>query len=54
MGDQHIKGVELFKTFAPVFQYPTIRLMMILLLVLGLATLQAYVTAAFLNEYLDE
>ena len=52
-GDKQIEGVDFFETFAPVVHWSTIRLMMILSLILGLATAQADITAAFLHAPLD-
>ena len=53
-GDKQLEGVDYFETFAPVVSWTTIRLMLILSLVLGLATRQVDYTAAFLHAVLSE
>ena len=53
-GDKQLEGVDFFETFAPVVSWSTIRLMLILSLVLGLATRQVDYTAAFLHAPIDE
>jgi hypothetical protein len=53
-GDMQIEGVDFFDTYAPVVQWSTIRLIMIIALLLNLANAQADVTAAFLHAPLDE
>lgn len=52
--DQQIERVIFLETFAPVVQWSMIWLMMILSLMLGLATMQANITAAFLHASLDK
>ena len=44
-GDQQIKGVEFFETFAPVIQWATILLTMILSLMIVLETARAVIAA---------
>lgn len=51
-GDQQIEGVDFFETYAPVVQWTTIRLMLILEVLLGLKSKQGDVTAAFLHATL--
>jgi Reverse transcriptase (RNA-dependent DNA polymerase) len=54
-GDKQLDGVDFFETFAPVISWTTVRLMLILSLVLGLATRQVDYTAAFLQHaHIDE
>ena len=53
-GDQQIEGVDFFETYAPVVQWTTIRLMLILEVLLDLKSKQGDVTAAFLHAKLDE
>ncbi len=51
-GDQQEEGVYFFKTYAPVVQWTTIRLLLILEVLLGLKSKQGDVTAAFLHALL--
>jgi hypothetical protein len=53
-GDQQIEGVDFFETYAPVVQWTTVRLMLILEVLLDLKSKQGDVTAAFLHAQLDE
>ena len=53
-GDQQIEGIDFFETYAPVVQWTTIRLMLILEVLLGLKSKQGDVTAAFLHADLEE
>ena len=53
-GDQQIKGVDFFETYAPVVQWTTVRLMLFLEVLMGLKSKQGDVTAAFLHAHLDE
>ena len=53
-GDQQIEGIDFFETFAPVVQWSTIRLMLVLSQRLGLATAQVDYTAAFVQAKIDE
>jgi len=53
-GDQQVEGVDFFETYAPVVQWTTIRLMLILEVLLDLKSKQGDVTAAFLHADLDE
>ena len=52
-GDKQIEGVDYFETFAPVVNWTTVRLMLILSIVLGLATRQVDYTAAFVHAPID-
>ena len=53
-GDQQIEGIDYFETYAPVVQWTTIRLMLILEVLLGLKSKQGDVTAAFLHATLGK
>jgi len=53
-GDRQIEGVDYFETFAPVVNWTTVRLMLILSIVLGLATRQVDYTAAFVHAPIDK
>jgi len=52
-GDQQIEGIDFFKTYAPVVQWTTIRLMFILEILLGLKSKQGDITCAFLHADLE-
>jgi hypothetical protein len=49
-----IKGVNFFETYAPVVQWTTVRLMLILEVLLGLKSKQGDVTAEFHHTELDD
>jgi hypothetical protein len=53
-GDQQIEGVDFFETFAPVVAWSTVRLLLILTIVLGLATKQVDYTLAFVHSELED
>jgi hypothetical protein len=53
-GDCQIDGVNVFDTYAPVVSWTTVRLLLILSVVLGLARKQVDYTAAFVQAELDE
>ncbi len=53
-GDQWLEGFHFIETYAPVVQWTTVCLMLILENQLGLKSKQADVTAAFLNATLEE
>ena len=53
-GDQQIEGIDFFETYAPVVQWTTVRLMLILEILLNLKSKQGDVTAAFLHAELEE
>jgi hypothetical protein len=53
-GDQQLEGVDFFETYAPVIQWTTVRLMLILEVLLQLTSKQGDVTAAFLHADLDK
>ena len=53
-GDMQLEGIDFFETYAPVIQWATVRLMLILEVLLGLKSKQGYVTAAFLHANLGE
>ncbi len=52
-GDRQIEGVDYFDTFAPVINWTTVRLMLILSVILGLDTKQVDYTAAFVHAPID-
>jgi hypothetical protein len=52
-GDMQVEGVDYFDTFAPVVNWTTVRLMLILSIILGLATKQVDYTAAFVHAPID-
>ena len=49
-GDRQLEGVDYFETFAPVVNWTTVRLLLVMSIVLGLATTQADYTAAFVQS----
>ena len=53
-GDQQIEGVDYFDTFAPVVNWTTVRLLLILSTVLQLETRQVDYTAAFVHADIDK
>jgi len=53
-GDRQKEGIDYFETYAPVVQWTTIRIMLILECVLGLVSKQGDVTCAFLYAHLEE
>ncbi|KAL7460733.1 hypothetical protein ACHAXS_001177 [Conticribra weissflogii] len=53
-GDKQIEGIDYFETFAPVVQWITVRLMLILECLLDLVSKQGDVTCAFLHAHLPE
>ena len=53
-GDQQLEGVDFFETYAPVVQWTTVRLMLVLEVLLKLKSKQGDVTAAFLHADLSE
>ncbi len=53
-GDQQLEGIDFFETYAPVVQWTTVRLMLILEILLDLKSKQGDVTAAFLHGELGE
>ncbi|CAB9526109.1 expressed unknown protein [Seminavis robusta] len=52
-GDKQIHGVDFFETYAPVVNWTTVRLLLILSVQLGLATRQVDYTAAFVHADID-
>ena len=52
-GDYQVEGIDFFDTFAPVVNWTTVRLMLILSIILNLATVQVDYTAAFLHAPID-
>jgi hypothetical protein len=53
-GDCQIEGVDFFDTYAPVVTWMTIRLLLLLSVVLGLATKQVDYTLAFVHAPIEE
>jgi hypothetical protein len=53
-GDQQLEGIDFFETYAPVVQWTTVRLMLILEVLLELKSKQGDVTCAFLHSELDQ
>ena len=53
-GDKQIEGVDYFETFAPVVNWTTVRLLLILSLILGWSTRQVDYTTAFLHAPISE
>ena len=53
-GDMQLEGIDFFDTYAPVVQWTTIRLMLILEVLLGLKSKQGDVTADFLHADLGK
>jgi hypothetical protein len=53
-GDQQVDGVDVFETYAPVVSWITVRILLVLSLVLGLATQQVDYTNAFCQAPLDQ
>ena len=53
-GDQQVHGVDFFETYAPVVQWTTIRLMLILEVLLNLKSKQGDITAAFVHADVEK
>ena len=52
--DQKLDGVDYFDIYAPLFQWATVRLMLIFKLVLDLKSKQSNITAAFMHANIPE
>ena len=52
-GDCQLEGVNFFDTFAPVINWATVHLLLILSVTLGLTTMQVNYTAAFIQAPID-
>lgn len=52
-GDKQLEGIDYFDTYAPVVSWATVRLMLVLSIILGLATKQVDYTAAFVHADID-
>ena len=52
--DMQLEGIDFFKTYAPVVQWTTVRLMLMMEVLLGFKSKQGDVTAAFLHANLGE
>ncbi len=53
-GDMKLEGINFFETYAPVIQWTTVHLMLILEVFLGLKPKKGDVTASFLHADLEE
>jgi hypothetical protein len=53
-GDRQVEGVDFFDTFAPVVNWTSVRLLLILSAILGLSTKQVDYTAAFVHAPIDK
>ncbi len=53
-GDKQIEGVDYFESYAPVAQWTTVCLMLVLECLLGLVSKQGDVTCAFFHAHLEE
>eukprot|EP00956_Cyclotella_meneghiniana_P033325 scaffold95021_cov33-Cyclotella_meneghiniana.AAC.1 len=53
-GDKQLEGIDFFETYAPVVQWTTVRLMLILEILLNLKSKQGDVIAAFLHARLED
>jgi hypothetical protein len=53
-GDKQMEGVDFFETFAPVCNWQTVRIMLIISLIYDFATLQVDYTAAFTQSDIDK
>ena len=53
-GDRQIEGTDFFETFAPVINWQTVRIMLVLSIILGLKTKQVDYTAAFVQAPIDK
>jgi hypothetical protein len=53
-GDKQMEGVDFFETFAPVCNWHTVRIMLIISLIYDFATLQVDYTAAFTQSDIDK
>jgi Reverse transcriptase (RNA-dependent DNA polymerase) len=51
--DKQVEGVDFFDTYAPVVNWQTVRLMLVLSIILGLHTKQVDYTAAFVHTPID-
>ena len=53
-GDQHIEGVDVFDTYAPVVSWITVRLLLVLSIIFNMHTQQVDYTNAFYQAPLDQ
>ena len=51
-GDRQKEGIDFFETWSPVVQWTTVRIMLIFSCILGLKSVQADITAAFVHAHL--
>jgi hypothetical protein len=54
VGHRQIEGVDFFETFAPVVNWTTVRLLLVLSQVLNLSTKQVDYTAAFIHAPIND
>jgi hypothetical protein len=53
-GDKQLEGIDYFETWAPVVQWSTIRVVLIMALKLGYSSVQCDITAAFIHAVLPD
>jgi hypothetical protein len=53
-GDQQLEGLDYFETYAPVVNWQTVRIMLILSILLDIQTIQMDYTAYFLHDDIDK
>ncbi len=53
-GDRQLEGVDFFQTWAPVVQWSTIRIVLVLAVKLGFTSVQCDITAAFIHAHLPD
>ena len=52
-GDQQLEGIDFFETYAPVINWHTVRIMLVLSILFELQTMQVDYTAAFIHAPID-
>ena len=52
-GDQQLEGIDFFETYAPVINWHTVRIMLVLSILFELQTIQVDYTAAFIHAPID-
>ena len=52
-GDQQSEGIDFFETYAPVINWHTVRIMLVLSILFELQTMQVDYTAAFIHAPID-
>jgi hypothetical protein len=53
-GDCQIEGLDYFETYAPVVNWQTVQIMLVMSLLMGLSTKQVDYTAAFTHADIDQ